>query len=170
MINTQELTQKEEIEAFKKRIYINFGVRIHVLAEEPVKVKIALKTLHACTLKALKANDPCYNDVKSLDYRNRRRSYLVYVQTMSYIAFKEGYSKTDIGRLIKRDHATIINSIKQIENAFFTSEFIVIDAFNNIIKEIHAYVGTLPENIKKQINAQSSVPPIWNEKKNYRTV
>ena len=41
MINTQELTQKEEIEAFKKRIFINFGVRIHVLAEEPVKVKIA---------------------------------------------------------------------------------------------------------------------------------
>ena len=170
MINTQELTQKEEIEAFKARIFTTFGVTVHVLAEEPVNFKIKLKTLHICTLKALKANEPCYSGVKSLGYRNRRRAYLVYVQTMSYIAFKEGHTKSAIGNEIDRDHATIINSIRQIENAFFTSDFIVIDAFNNIINEIRAYVGTLPENIKKQINAQSGVPPIWNEKKNYRAI
>jgi hypothetical protein len=170
MTSNQRLTHKEEIYAFKEHILKNYGINIHVMVEELADFKINLEVLHKCALKALKDNEPLFRDVKSLEYRTRLRPYLVYVQAMSYIAFKEGYSKTDIGRVIKRDHATIINSIKQMENAFFTSEFIVIEAFNNINKEIRAYVGTLPENIKTQINTQSSIPPVWNEKKNYRAI
>jgi len=174
MTSNQTLTQEEEIKEFKERILKNFGINIHVIAEAAEDFKISIEALHVCTLKALKENEPDYHrhygEIQSLAYKSRLRPFLVYVQAMSYIAYREGYSKTAIGKSINRDHATIINSVRQVDNAFFTKDKMMMKAFNNIIKEIHNYVGTLPENIKKQINAQSSVPPIWNEKKNYRTV
>jgi hypothetical protein len=170
MTSNQTLTHKEEIYAFKERILKTYGINIHIMVEERAEFKIHLDVLHACALKALKNNEPLFDNIESLEHRTRLRPYLVYVQAMSYIAFKEGYSKTDIGRTIKRDHATIINSIKQVENAFFTSEFMVIEAFNNITKEIRAYVGTLPENIKTQINTKSGISSVWNEAKNYRAI
>jgi len=170
MTSNQTLTQEEEIVEFKERILKNFGVNIHVLVEKPADFKLTLKTIHDCSLKALKDNAPLFDNIDSLKHRTRLRSYLVYVQAMSYIAYKEGYSKTDIGRIIEKDHATIINSIKQVENAFFTGESTMISAFNNINKEIRTYVGTLPENIKTQINTKPGISPVWNEAKNHRAI
>jgi|TARA_R110000787_G_scaffold22885_4_gene66090 hypothetical protein len=173
MASNQTLTQEQEIKKFKKRILKNFGVNIHVIPEESKDFKISIEALHVCTLKALKENERDYHKhyekIQSLSYKSRLRPFLSYVQAMSYIAYREGYSKTAIGNSINKNHATIINSVKQMDNAFFTKDKAMMKAFNNILKEIHNYVGNLPENFKKQINSKPNISFAWNEAKNSNT-
>jgi len=170
MTSNQTLTQEKEIKEFKERILKNFGINIHIITEAAEDFKISIQALHVCTLKALKENEPDYHrhygEIQSLAHKSRLRPFLVYVQAMSYIAYREGYSKTAVGKSINRDHATIINSVKQVENAFFTKDKMMMKAFNNIIKEIHNYVGNLPENLKEQINSKPGISSVWNEGKN----
>jgi hypothetical protein len=82
---------------------------------------------------------------------------------MSYLAHKEGHSKTSIGKFLKRNHATVINSCTMIENGFFTNDKKVMDAHNNTIKHLEKYVGTISEDNESEDNTKSSVDPIWDE-------
>ena len=47
------------------------------------------------------------------------------------MAFKQGHNKSNIGKYINRHHGTVINSIQQIENSFFTKELAIINMYNN---------------------------------------
>ena len=99
----------------------------------------------------------------------RFRDYLVYVQVMSYLAHKEGHSKTSIGKFLKRNHATIINSCKMIENGFFSNDKTVMHAYNNTLKQLEDYVGTIPKDTKSKPNTKPELDPIWYEAKNLIT-
>ena len=97
------------------------------------------------------------------------RDYLVYVQMMSYLAHKEGHSKTSIGKFLKRNHATVINSCTMIENGYFTNDKKVMDAHNNIIKHLEKYVGTISEDTESKPDSKPELDPIWYEAKNLLT-
>ena len=78
-----------------------------------------------------------------------------------------------LNQIIKQNRLTdfetvrLVNSIKQIENALFTKEPLLNDALNNILKEIKDNVGTVPENIASQLNAQSNTDPIWDKARHF---
>tara|TARA_B100000780_G_scaffold161749_1_gene113062 strand:- start:546 stop:1061 length:516 start_codon:yes stop_codon:yes gene_type:complete len=163
MSNNQELTQKLEIENFKEQFLQTFGLNVYVYTEQEPDFKISLDIFHHCTLIALRNNLPEYNYLKNLKTKTRFRPYLAYVQAMSFMAFKEGHSKSSIALSIKRTHATVINSIRVVEDGFFCKDRNIVDAFNHIIKEIEIHVGTIPENLKSKPNTKSSSDPIWDE-------
>tara|TARA_B110000444_G_scaffold255862_1_gene291097 strand:+ start:2035 stop:2556 length:522 start_codon:yes stop_codon:yes gene_type:complete len=167
MSNNQELTQQTDIKNFKKQFYQEHGVQLYIYSAGEPNYKIGLDVFEECALIALKKNNPKYNYMDNMQSKLRARPYLVYTQAMAYLAYIGGHTKSSIGQHINRNHATIINSIKQIENALFTKEPLLNDALNNILKEIKDNVGTVPENIASQLNAQSNTDPIWDKARHF---
>tara|TARA_R100000935_G_scaffold1442_1_gene4704 strand:+ start:1511 stop:2029 length:519 start_codon:yes stop_codon:yes gene_type:complete len=170
MTNIQYLTQQVDIQEFKTRFYKKHGVSLHILTEEQTGFKLSLEVLHNCVIRALHANEPEFRYIKSLHVQLRRREYLVYTQLMAFFAFKEGHRKSTIGNSIGRNHATIIWSIKTIENNFVQKDALTINAHCNITKQIREYVGNLPENIKEQTDTKSGLSSIWNKTEDSSTV
>ena len=54
--------------------------------------------------------------------KSRERDFILYIQAMSFLASKDGYSKTSIGKAIYRNHATVINSCRIINNGIETRD------------------------------------------------
>ena len=88
---------------------------------------------------------------------------------MSYLAHKEGHSKTSIGKFLKRNHATVINSCKMIENGFFSNDKTVMYAYDNTLKQLEDYVGTIPKDTESKPDTKPELDPIWYEAKNLLT-
>jgi len=166
MTNNQEIKQELEIEVFKERMLKVYGANVFVYTKNNTKFNIDLETIGACALQAVKNNNPEFNHIKSLSIRKRPRPFLVYVQALSYIAYKDGHSKTNIGLYLKRTHATVINSIKMVENALFTKDKLILKAIDNILKEIE-HVGTIPKNLKSKPEPKPSVDIIWDEARHF---
>ncbi len=169
MANNQELNQKQDIAEFKKSFYTTYGVKLYIYSPSEKNKKIPLGIFHDSALAALHENEPKYSRVKNLQHRTRFRDYLVYVQVMSYLAHKEGHSKTSIGKFLKRNHATIINSCKMIENGFFSNDQKVLDAHDNTLKHLKKYVGTISEDTESKPDSKPELDPIWYEAKNLLT-
>ncbi len=163
MSDNQELNQREEISLFKKSFYKNHGIKLYIYTPQDQNKKIPLGIFHDSALLALHENHPKFQSIKTLQHRTRLREFLVYVQVMSYLAHKEGHTKTSIGRFLKRNHATIINSCKMIENGFFTNDESVMNAHNNTLIKIKEYVGTISENTDDEDNTKPSPNTVWDE-------
>jgi len=164
-----KLDKQETIAQFKRTFYKTFNVKLYIYTPSEKDKKVPIGVFHEAALIALHEAHPIYSNVKSLQNRNRLRDYLVYVQLMSYMAHKEGHSKSSIGKYLKRNHATVINSCKMMENGFFTKDQHVVDAYNNIIKHLETYVGTVPENTKSKPDTKPKLDPIWHEAKDLIT-
>jgi hypothetical protein len=163
----QQLTQDTDIKKFKKKFFKKYGMHLYVYSAGHHDYRVALGVFEDCTLIALKKNNPKYSYMNDLKYKLRERPYLVYTQAMAYLAHIGGHPKSKIGQHINKNHATIINSVKQVENALYTKEPLLNDALNNILKEIKDNVGTVPENIASQLNAQSNTDPIWDKARRF---
>lgn len=169
MSDNQELNQKKQISEFKKSFYLSHGIKLYIYTPQDQNKKIPLGIFHDSALLALHENHPKFQSIKTLQHRTRLREFLVYVQVMSYLAHKEGHTKTSIGRFLKRNHATIINSCKMIENGFFSNEQTVMDAHNNTLKHLEKYVGTISEDTESKPDSKPELDPIWYEAKNLLT-
>jgi hypothetical protein len=163
MTINESITQNIDIQEFKNKFYNKHGVALHIVTEKQAACKISLAVLEKCIIKTLHINEPRFKHIKSLTDKSRKREYLVYTQIMAHISYKEGYSKSVISRYIKRNPATIIWSIKVVENDLSIKNILMYNAYNNITKEIKNYVGNIPENTEEQINTKPGIPIIWNE-------
>tara|TARA_R110002074_G_scaffold47610_4_gene122025 strand:- start:2844 stop:3356 length:513 start_codon:yes stop_codon:yes gene_type:complete len=164
MINNQRLSQKNDIENFKQYFLKKYKTKVYVTPVKSLKnTLISLETFSICTLNALHNNECDCENITTLKNKSRKRPYISYIQIMTYMAFKQGHNKSNIGKYINRHHGTVINSIQQIENSFFTKELAIINMYNNIIKEIEIYVGNIPENLKEQVDTEPSSYTVWNE-------
>ena len=173
MSDIQELilqhNKEKDISEFKQRFYETYAIKLYIYTPSEKEKQIPIGVFHDCALAALHEAHPSYSSIKSLQNRNRFRTYLVYVQVMSYLAHKEGHSKSSIGKFLKRNHATVINSCKMIENGFFSNDKTVQDAYNNTLKHLEAYVGIIPKNTEREANTKSKLDPIWHEAKDFIT-
>jgi len=173
MSDIQELilqhTKENAISVFKKIFYETYNVKLYIYTPSEKEKQIPIGVFHDCALAALHEAHPSYTSIKSLQNRNRFRTYLVYVQVMSYLAHKEGHSKSSVGKFLKRNHATVINSCKMIENGFFSNDKTVLDAYNNTLKHLETYVGIIPKNTEGEVDTKSELDPIWHEAKNFIT-
>ena len=166
MLNLQEDTLNIQIKEFKEKVLETFGTSIFIYVRKETNLNFELSMMAECTIAAIKKHHPEFDHITSLTARRRPREYLVYVQALAYIAYKDGQSKTAIGRFLKRTHATIINSITMVENGLETNDTKILVAIDNILKEIEN-VGTVPENLKREVKSKPSVDPIWNEARHF---
>jgi len=169
MANNQELNQKQDIAEFKKSFFSKHGIKLYVYTPQEKEKRIPIGVFHDSALTALHKDQPIFRNIKTLQNRTRFRDYLVYVQVMSYLAHKEGHSKTSIGKFLKRNHATVINSCKMIENGFFSNDKTVMHAYNNTLKQLEDYVGIIPKDTESKPDTKPELDPIWYEAKNLLT-
>ena len=155
-----------DIKEFKKSFYTKHNVEVYVFTPDEEKYILSLSDLATVAHKAFVQNNPKYNWIESMSSRVRYREFQGYYQCMCHLAYSSGHNKTNIGKSINKNHASVINAIKMVENAFFCRDRAMIDAYKQILKEIIQHVGTIPENIKRKVNSQPNSHLVWDETEN----
>tara|TARA_R100001440_G_scaffold59750_1_gene79484 strand:- start:518 stop:1024 length:507 start_codon:yes stop_codon:yes gene_type:complete len=163
MSNNQQHT---DIKRFKKTFFNKHNVEVYVFTPEQNEYMLSLATLKKCAYNAFVQNNPKYKYIESMASRVRYREFQIYYQSMSHIAYLSGHKKTNIGKSINKNHASIINAVRMVENAFFCKDREMIGAYKQILKEIIKDVGTIPENIKRKIDSQPNSNLVWDEEQN----
>lgn len=74
---------------------------------------------------------------------NRLRSIVDMRSYIYYILYNKGFSKTDIGKIFKKDHATVIHGLKHYDALYKTKEF------KNNIHLLKEDVSELIKELKK---------------------
>ncbi len=167
MSKDQEVTKDLEILNFKKKFLSEYGINLYIYKEMDKKFKIELDVYMLCALSCIKEDYPQYKFVKTIREKIRFREFLVFVQVMSYLAHKDGHTKSAIGKAIRRNHASVINHIKNVGNGFFAKDKLIIYAQQKLLNKLTEHVGTIPENIKTESNTKPSFDSIWDEAKNF---
>lgn len=155
--------QDIDIKKFKKTFFDKHNVEVYVFTPDQDEYMLSMLDITTCAHAAFVENNPQYDYIKSMSSRVRYREFQVYYQCMSHLAYISGHNKTNIGKAINKNHASIINCIKMVENAFFCKDKEMIFAYKQILKQILKHVGTIPENIKRKINSQPNANLVWDE-------
>jgi len=156
--------QDMDIKKFKKTFFNKHNVEVYVFTPVEDEYILSLQKIDKCATNAFIKNNPSYKWIKSMASRNRRREFQVYYQSMSHIAHIAGHTKTKIGKKLGKNHASIINAVRSVENGFYAKDRNMIHAYQQILKEIIEHVGTIPENIKRKIDSQPNSHLVWDEK------
>ncbi len=157
------------IEAFKRHFKTEHGVDVYVFLPKVTlaRFKVDLNLLEGCTYNAFIKNNPDLKHIKSMKDRVRTRRFMAYYQAMCQIAWVDGHRKNYIANYLGKNHASIINAIRQADNFFFAEDKEFLHAYREILKQILKDVGTIPKNIKEKLKSKSSIDPIWDEARRF---
>ena len=155
------------IEAFKRQFKTEHGVDVYVFLPKESQYKIDLNLLERCTYKAFIKNNPDLKHIKSMKDRVRLRRFMGYYQAMCQLAWVDGHRKNYIATHLRKNHASIINAIRQAENFFFAEDKDFLYTYREILKQILQDVGTIPKNLKEKLKSKSSSDPIWDEARRF---
>jgi hypothetical protein len=122
---------------FVKGIKVKYNLDVNVILggtilDQKNGNRIALEILRDEGYKAMCLYNPKLAKYASLRSRHRQREFIMWSQAFQYIAWVYGYSKLDTAKSLMKNHATIISSIKKVEDA--------IDGYNPKLKEIYEYL------------------------------
>lgn len=112
---------------------------------------------------AMHSFDEDLKQYKSLrNLKTRKRDVLIWAQLYSYLAWRYGYNKSCIARFLNKNHATIIHSIKTIENYKDTKDVEYVAIYEHLKKYIQEYVGTNAGNPDRQTYSESALVTLCN--------
>ena len=155
--NLLEMTS--EIQTFIDKFELKYGYSLQVTlgVDESgiINKKNTLRSIELFSIMQMHLQCPHLSKIKAFSERNRTLEFMRYSQAFQYIAFCLGYKKTRIARLVNRNHATVINSIRQAENYLFSGcpEFKTI--YLPLAKKIHHYVGNFSNDDTRQLKSKS---------------
>tara|TARA_R110001606_G_scaffold238678_1_gene386694 strand:+ start:3460 stop:3969 length:510 start_codon:yes stop_codon:yes gene_type:complete len=155
MVKTKKSAIELEIKEFKQNFFNKHGVKVCVYSLSKRNDIQSVEVFLKCALIALHKHKPRFKDITSMSHKLRQRDFLVYLQAVSYLAWEEGHSKKAVSIHVERTHATVINSINQIENGISVGDVLIVNTINNILIELQNYVGNISNNIQEQTDTQS---------------
>tara|TARA_R110001592_G_scaffold51221_1_gene157823 strand:+ start:5157 stop:5666 length:510 start_codon:yes stop_codon:yes gene_type:complete len=166
MIDNQKIKQTSQIERFKKKFYREHNIELYILSPATSENELTLDKYKELTKLALVEDHPKY---KNYDFntKSRERDFIQYIQVMSFLANKNGYSKCSIGKAIFKSHATVINSCKMVENGIDTKDRELCKVLESVQQKIDIYVGIVTENIERKNNTKPMSDPIWDEARRF---
>ncbi len=193
MFKKQQEEMTEYLESFVSEFESKYDKKIQILLtdsyEQIVKIKNystvwkdeiealsvvttsdKLKTLERIVLNTMHINNPDLKYIKSMIVKTRRRDIMLWVQTFTYIARKMGFTTIKIGKYINRDHATVLHSVKAVENALFTKEADLTQIYKQVLNSIKEYVGTITANSSGKDDTKSVLSALRNKKKSIITI
>ena len=143
-----------ETQDFVKRIKQKYNLDINVvlggtILDQKNGNRIALEILRDEAFHAMCTYNPNLSRYLSIRNKSRKREFVAWSQCFQYLAWRYGYSKLDIGRSLMKNHATVISSIKKVDDA--------IDGYNPSLEKIYKYlknyylthVGDITKNITR---------------------
>tara|TARA_R110000803_G_scaffold135460_1_gene202460 strand:- start:23 stop:535 length:513 start_codon:yes stop_codon:yes gene_type:complete len=166
MIDNQKTKQKTQINRFKKRFYKEHNIHLYVISPIVSIETLTLDKYKELTLECILEDHPKYINY-NFSTKCKERNFVMYIQVMSSIAHKNGYSLVSIAESIFRTHATVINSCRTVDNAIETKNKNFCRILEKIQNKINAYVGIIPENIETKDDTKSSSDPIWDQARRF---
>jgi hypothetical protein len=167
MTDNQLVKSKKDIIDFKRKYKKIYGIDLYIYAKKELKKNIDIQLYIKCALECFEEEHPDLKHINKIDYKTRLRCFLVYVQTMCYLANKDGWSKNFIGRKINKNHATVVNSCRRIKDGLEVNDELVVKTYHQLINKLTEYVGTIPKNLKTKDQSESSVDTIWDEARRF---
>ena len=166
MIDNQKITQKAQIEGFKKKFYREHNVKLYVLSPSTSKVEVTLETYKELIMECIVEDHPKYRKY-NFKTKTKERDFITYLQVMSFMAHNDGYSKTAIAISIFRNHATVINSCKIITNGIETKNATIIRIIRELKLKINLYVETISNNTQRKYDTEPVPDTIWDEARRF---
>lgn len=166
MIDNQKIKQKLQIKHFKRKFYKEHNIQLYILTPAISKTELTLDKYKELTKLALVEDHPKYKDY-DFSTKSRERDFVQYIQVMSFLANRAGYSKCSIGKAIFKNHATVINSCKIVDNGIHTKDKELCKVLESVQQKIDIYVGTITENTEGKNNTKPVSDPIWDEARRF---
>lgn len=135
-----------------------------------INITNKLKELEQIVLHTIRQIDPSLSNMDSMIVNSRRRDVLIWVQCFSYIARKLGFTTTRIGEFINRDHATVLHSVKSVQNMIDTNETDYMVVHKAVLKNIKDYVGIISTNTEGENDTQSILDSLRNKEESVITI
>ena len=167
MIENQKIRQEREIKAFRLKFLKEHDVKLFIIVPKlNIDHTCTLEIYKKITLECIKEDHPKYKKY-TFKTKSKERDFITYIQVMSFLASNDGYSLTAIGKSIFRNHATIINSCKIVNNGIETKNKDICRVLEKIQTKINTYVGTITKDIKGKDDTKSVSDPIWDEARRF---
>lgn len=135
-----------EIEDFKSEIFRKYNVQLHVFfsRSDMMEKSITLEDLWSVFGEWIRKEYPDYVKFISLKLKTRKQIWVTILQCFTYIAFEElEFNKSQIGRFLRKDHATVIHMIKRVKEYQELNDKEFASIYNQLEKEYLEYVGAL---------------------------
>tara|TARA_R110000868_G_scaffold333511_1_gene594323 strand:- start:323 stop:751 length:429 start_codon:yes stop_codon:yes gene_type:complete len=142
MISNQKITAKKAIEGFKKEFLKIYKIELYIMEKKPNDLNdLTLDEYSNIIYKSLIENYSEYANCKSLGENIRKQELVMHRQLFFYIAYHAGIAtKSRLGRYIGRDHATVIDGIKKVQNYLDSNDKVFLKIYNKVTKNIKEYV------------------------------
>jgi chromosomal replication initiation ATPase DnaA len=96
----------------------------------------------------------CPLDFELITGQNRITNIKIYRQVVHALLFASGYGYSEIGRLLNRDHVTIMHSVKTVSNMIQIHDMQYIKAIWELSKDSEYYTGEYEEKINNFVISQ----------------
>lgn len=96
----------------------------------------------------------CPHPIEQITGPNRVTDIKIYRQVIHALLFASGYSYSQIGKMLNRDHATIIHSVKIVSNMVQLHDMQYVKAIWEMSKESEYYTGEYEEKINNFVISQ----------------
>ena len=169
MFKEEQEKMTQEIQSFVNKFENKYNKKLQVIVSElgsskvnnytkmwkneidalaSINITNKLKELERIVLHTMHELDPSLSYLDSMIVKSRRRNVLIWVQCYTYIARTIGFTTTRIGEFINRDHATVLHSVRAVQNMIDTNETDFMLAYKAVLKNIKEYVGIISTNIE----------------------
>jgi chromosomal replication initiation ATPase DnaA len=176
MFKEEQEKMTQEIQSFVNKFENKYNKKLQVIVSElgsskvnnytkmwkneidalaSINITNKLKELERIVLHTMHELDPSLSYLDSMIVKSRRRNVLIWVQCYTYIARTIGFTTTRIGEFINRDHATVLHSVRAVQNMIDTNETDFMLAYKAVLKNIKEYVGIISTNIEGKNDTQS---------------
>jgi len=120
-----------------------------VAMKEAYQIK-TIEVLEKLVLGTMKELYPEFKGRRSLAKDCRRREFVIFKQIFCYMCNQLGFTLQYTGKYIKKHHASVIHSIRQVEGLLEINDLQVCKAYEKLKENMKNYVRTIPEDIKRQ--------------------
>lgn len=174
MSDNQNNTAKVAIKRFRMQMFRKYNVDLYIKVKENSNLDtidlddgLNLQQYKNIVYESLILNYPEFKCHSSITARCREKVFVMHRQLLVYLVWQNAnYSKTSIGKSIERNHATIINGIRQVENYLETKDKLFAKVYNQVKINIEKHVGTLSNNLQEPVDTEPSSHTVWNETEN----
>ena len=174
MSDNQNNTAEMAIKRFKMQVLRKYNVDLYIRVKEnsnldtiDIEDGLTLQQYKDVVYESLILNYPEFKRHASITARCREKVFVMHRQLLFYLVWQDAnYSKSSIGRSMERNHATIINGIRQVENYLETKDKLFAKVYNQVKININKHVGTLSNNLQEPVDTEPSSHTVWNETEN----
>jgi len=145
---TDEIEEKiqKDLKSFKSEIFRKYNVDIHIYFSryQMMEQTVTMSNLWVVFTEVIQEHYPEHIRLIDLKIKTRKKDWVTILQCFAHIAFNDlGYNKSQIGKFLGKDHATVIHYLNRVEHYTNMKESYFMKTYTLFKDKYTEYVGTL---------------------------